>query len=525
MDTTGRRIVRGTADDFGYQKLVEAPGEPHTVREDLVASGTNPTEHSLEGPVSEGSVRLLAFAHLSDMHVMDAQSPTRVEFLDRYADPDSPYRELIPVVGTYRAQEMFTPHVVEAMVRAVNELPVDFAISTGDATDACQANELRTYLTLLDGGEVDPDSGDPERWEGVHTSDPATYDVRYWHPEGTPEGYEDDLPRRVYGFPEAPGTLLGAAGAFQATGLKVPWYAVHGNHDNMLQGVVPPWPELADVTVGARKLVDIPEGDVVELVYGFDQADRPTIKKLLEAPVVPATPDPDRRHVTRAEWVGAHVDCHGHGFTKANADGGTAYYAFDMGELRGLVLDTVNPHGHWQGSLDVEQFGWLEARLSAEPERLFVLFSHHPLHTMTNATGPEPRVLADEVEAMLLRHSNVVLWVNGHTHANTVTAHPRHGGGGFWEVTTASHIDWPQQARLIELRDNRDGTLSILTTIIDHTGDLAWAGGQDPAALAGLSRELSANHWQTRDHETRETVGSGRPSDRNLNLLIPAPHA
>jgi metallophosphoesterase (TIGR03767 family) len=513
MDTVRRRIVRDTADEFGYQKLVDAPGEPHTVREDLVAAATDRT----------GGVRLVAFAQLSDLHVMDAQSPTRVEFLDRHADPDSPYRERIPLVGTYRAQEMFTAQVVEAMVRAVNEVPVDFAISTGDATDACQANELRTYLALLDGGMVDPNSGDPERWEGVHASDPATYDVRYWHPDGTPDGCEDDLPRRVHGFPEAPGALRGAARSFQATGLRMPWYAVHGNHDNMLQGVVPPWPELAEATVSGRKLADLPDGDVVELVHGFDQADRPTIGRLLAAPAVPTTPDPERRHVSRAEWVGAHVDCHGHGFSRGNADGGTAYYAFDMGAARGLVLDTVNPHGYWQGSFDVEQFEWLEAQLSGEPHRLSVLFSHHPLHTLTNDSGPERRILAAEVEELLLRFPNVVLWVNGHTHVNKVSAHRRHDGSGFWQVTTASHIDWPQQARLIEVRDNRDGTLSIITTIIDHAGPLDWDGGRDPVSLAGLSRELSANHWQARDRPDRDTVGAGTPADRNLELLVPHP--
>jgi hypothetical protein len=104
-----------------------------------------------------------------------------------------------------------------------------------------------------------------------------------------------------------------------------------------------------------------------------------------------------------------------------------------------------------------------------------------------------------------------------------VSAHRRHDGSGFWQVTTASHVDWPQQARLIEVRDNRDGTLSIITTIIDHAGPLHWDGGRDPVSLAGLSRELSANHWQARDRPDRDTVGAGTPADRNLELLVPHP--
>ena len=70
----------------------------------------------------------------------------------------------------------------------------------------------------------------------------------------------------------------------------------------------------------------------------------------------------------------------------------------------------------------------------------------------------------------------MIAWVNGHTHSNQIWAHPRSEKGkvvgGFWEINTASHIDWPQQARLIEIVDNHDGTLSIFTTMIDHGGPL-----------------------------------------------------
>lgn len=499
MDTTRRTIVRSGPGPLGYQRLGPAPGEPHLVREDLAPASPD-----------RAGKPLARFVHLSDLHVMDAQSPSRVEYLERHADPDSPHRDQLPLVGTYRPQEIFTHHVVEAMVRAVNGFGADFAVSTGDATDACQANELTAYLTLLDGGHVDPDSGERGRWEGVHANEP--HDARYWHPEGA----EEDDPRTKYGFPEAPGALAAAATPFRASGLKMPWYAVYGNHDNMLQGVVPPWPEVAEVTVGGAKLVGLPEGDVVEQLHGFDQADRKAVGQLLKGATIPVTPDPERRHVSRAEWVAAHAACHGHGYTEESGD--LAYYAFDHGDLRCVVLDTVNPHGHWQGSLDVVQFEWLRAELVAAAGRLVVLFSHHPLRTLTNTAGPDRRVLSDDVAALLREYPNVILWVNGHTHENTVTPH-----GTFWEITTASHIDWPQQARLIEIRDNADGTLSVLATVIDHSGPLAWDGGTEPLALAGLSRELSANYWQHRDDPRRDVRGSGTPLDRNVEILLHDP--
>ena len=34
--------------------------------------------------------------------------------------------------------------------------------------------------------------------------------------------------------------LTAARRPFRATGLGLPWYAVHGNHDNMMQGTVRP---------------------------------------------------------------------------------------------------------------------------------------------------------------------------------------------------------------------------------------------------------------------------------------------
>ena len=47
------------------------------------------------------STPLLVMHHLSDLHVCDAQSPIRPEFLDRWADPDSPIRDEVGTIGCY----------------------------------------------------------------------------------------------------------------------------------------------------------------------------------------------------------------------------------------------------------------------------------------------------------------------------------------------------------------------------------------------------------------------------------------
>src|SRR6202795_5397479 len=87
---------------------------------------------------------------------------------------------------------------------------------------------------------------------------------------------------------------------------------------------------------------------------------------------------------------------------------------------------------------------------------------------LANPGGPKSN---DEVLELLLRFRNVVLWLNGHIHANRIT--PRTGpydGHGFWEVTTSSLVDWPCQARLVELFEAGERLLGIGGTMVGHQG-------------------------------------------------------
>ncbi len=137
--------------------------------------------------------------------------------------------------------------------------------------------------------EIRPDSGDPERYEGVAGPE---VDRRALLASRTPA---EDLPRTRYGFPAAPGVLDAARRPFRATGLGLPWYAVHGNHDNMLQGTVVPDGWLRDFLAGAVKYVTPPDGvDAAEILARFENAEGDALLSWPAAPLLPVTPDPGR---------------------------------------------------------------------------------------------------------------------------------------------------------------------------------------------------------------------------------------
>lgn len=88
---------------------------------------------------------------------------------------------------------------------------------------------------------------------------------------------------------------------------------------------------------------------------------------------------------------------------------------------------------------------------------------------------------------------------------HAITPHPG-PAGGFWEIATASLIDWPSQPRAVEILRHGSGQVEIACTLMDHgadTGSLAQLHHQ----LARLGAGSKAGHMQ------------GQACDGNVRLM------
>jgi hypothetical protein len=311
--------------------------------------------------------------------------------------------------------------------------------------------------------------------------------------------------------------------------LKFPWYAVHGNHDALLQGTVAPNPETQEALMGNKRYIGLPSSlSLKQTLEAFDEIGPASLPRAEDAPYEIVTADAKRRAVERGEYAAKHLNSpgkpQGHGFTEAHVQNKHMYYSTNVGKVKLIVIDSVNEFGGWQGSLDVSQFEWLENEVK-NSDRLVVLASHHPLSKMFNGYAPVgKRVCVEEITEMLLKYPRVIAWFAGHEHRHHVAwIGSEIEENGFWQIETASHADWPQQSRTIEIVQSDSDEIFIALTVIDHAAGATYAKAQSPLEMAALSRVISANVWQKRESlgaKQSDDWAMGAPHERNTVLRL-----
>ena len=144
-----------------------------------------------------------------------------------------------------------------------------------------------------------------------------------------------------------------------------------------------------------------------------------------------------------------------------------------------------------------DQPAWLERQLAGSGERWVLVVSHQPLASSQGGS---------EILALLDAHPRVLAALSGHTHHNRIAAR-RTATGGYWLISTASLIDFPQQARALRVMATADGGAAIATWMLDHVF---------PGTLGTTSRGLAYLDAQG----GRPAGLSGGRLDRNVTLYV-----
>ena len=473
-DVPGSTLEATVADPDGDGALERGPAEPLVDRTELAPRGR------ATRPVAR-------FAHVTDTHVRDEESPARAPFLDRLGPP---------VTSTFRPQEALSPHVLMAAVRSLNAERPQGVLFTGDLLDSAQRNELDQFLAVLGGGRVDPNSA-RRGYRGVQEA-------------ANPDGF---FYRPALDAPVVPQMLTRAQREFFSPGLRAPWFPALGNHDLLVQGEQPPTASTNEIATGTEALLtfdpsleslldDLPrDRDVRRATPDLRDVPQEAIEDVLAEGVpgrttrVPA--DTRRRHLRASEVI----DRLSRAARLPEGAGDRLDYAVDVAPgVRAIVLDTVDRAGDG-GVVVAEQLAFLRRELDRAGDRAVVVVDHFGLHRTAGG---------EAAQAILARDDRVIAELIGDTHRHEIRP-VRTRAGGYWRITTSSLADWPQQGRMLRLVTGRDGARALETWTVDH------AGGRDTQDLAGAARSLSFLDAQG----GRPNRLAGTRTDRNVRLWLP----
>jgi hypothetical protein len=211
------------------------------------------------------------------------------------------------------------------------------------------------------------------------------------------------------------------------------------------------------------------------------------------------------------------------------------YYAFDTGDgipVRVIMLNSAKLD-QWgaDGEIDERQRDWLKHTVASAEDRLLLVFSHH-----------RPNDFDDETLAILHDpRRGPMLFFSGHTHQHHLTVHRSPKGPSFYELNTGSVLEYPQIARLIEIRGIPGETGYLVSRALwsshldlDPTiererleKDLAECGQNREAHRKVLAGAAGCGHrGALKDYLDRKERAWGRSQPfeeawRNANIVVP----
>ncbi|MDY6820862.1 MAG: metallophosphoesterase [Deferribacterota bacterium] len=384
--------------------------------------------------INSKPIKLIDFAHLTDVHIVDEGNPLRFEELKLLGIDEPIFARLDSIIQTIsRNQDPYSALLWDETVRSINKQhslePMDFLIATGDHTDTDLENELRWFIEIAD-GYISNDYFDRT----------GKKEMAYVNPIG--------LDRTL------------------------PWYAAIGNHDVMYQGVINNelfLGKLLGIVTSNDKNIN---SDTRKLIYRLS----------ISAPEMLLNPN---------ECIDLYKSSIslplGHGFANMPPPN-EGYYSFTPKPfIHCIVLNTANYYAKGEipketfseGILDRKQFNWMISEIENNYDKLCIIFSHHP---PTSWLGILSDISPKEFENTLSSYENVIVHICGHTHDNSIQA-IRSNNGGYWLITTSSIIDFPQEWRRLTIYDNKDGTGSIFTRQFRHSNEeIAHIAYNDPGA-------------------------------------------
>ena len=471
---------------YQYGNYIYGPGLPIERRFDLM-----PVGYKTKG--IERLHRFSSFFTISDIHLTDKQAGNQLIAIQQL---DAEFGA--PMTSIYSPTMLTTTQVLDAAIQTANALhsthAFDFGLSLGDTCNSTQYNETRWYLDILDGKVIYP-----------NTSGDATQDaISYQQP-------------------------------FKSAGLlpEIPWYQVNGNHDLFMIGSVsvdadpslklrdsyvsdqiwaiddvlkpikdfPFFPCLFDTTVSLKSPVYYMGTINGASEYG-EIIDAGPVSAFLKQPTISS--NLNRRSLTKKEWIAEFFNTNslprGHGFHLVDPnyekeESGFSCYSFlpkAYIPLRMIVLDNVQDpkdgshdiHGH--GYLSATRVKWLRSQLNLAKKRheLVIIASHVPLAVAPigsemewweSTRDPHAKlknaIALAELVSEIQANGQVLCWLAGHRHVNTVKAFKAPLGApaehGFWQIETSSLHDFPQQFRTLQVYLNSDYSISIVTVNVD----------------------------------------------------------